>query len=241
MAKRALPCLGRRPLKLVRHTRGTIFYHKGALPPIPESVHQLRIEKREGGEGVRVWVDSLAGLLGLVEMDVVEVHPWAATVDDIEHPDLLVFDLDPGGGVAWAFVIESALRLRKLLQDEGLDSWPKLTGGKGLHLMVPIDRDISHDAVRLYCRRLAQRLEAADPAHYTTSSAPAKRNKRIYIDYLRNGRGTTAVGAYSPRAREGFPVAAPVTWAQVERGIHPDAFTIARPPPMARGRKGTQA
>jgi len=233
VAKRALPYLGRRPLKLVRHTRGTIFYHKGALPPIPESVHQLRIEKREGGEGVRVWVDSLSGLLGLVEMDVVEVHPWAATVDDIEHPDLLVFDLDPGAGVAWKFVIESALRLRKLLQDEGLNSWPKTTGGKGLHLMVPIDRDIRHDAARLYCKRLAQRLEATDPARYTTSSAPAKRNKRIYIDYLRNGRGTTAIGAYSPRAGEGFPVAAPVTWAQVERGIRPDAFTIARPPPAA--------
>jgi bifunctional non-homologous end joining protein LigD len=94
--------------------------------------------------------------------------------------------------------------------------------------MVPIDRDISHDAARLYCKLLAQRLEATDAARYTTSSAPAKRNKRIYIDYLRNGRGTTAVGAYSPRAREGFPVAAPVTWAQVERGIRPDAFTIAR-------------
>ena len=100
-----------------------------------------------------------------------------------------------------AFVIEIALRLRKLLQAEGLDSWPKTTGGKGLHLMVPIDRDISHDAARLYCKRLAQRLEATEPARYTTSSAPAKRNKRIYIDYLRNGRGTTAVGAYSPRAR----------------------------------------
>ena len=81
--------------------------------------------------------------------------------------------------------------------------------------MVPIDRDISHDAARLYCNRLAQRLEATAPARYTTSSAPAKRNKRIYIDYLRNGRGTTSIGAYSPRAREGFPVAAPVTWAQV--------------------------
>jgi bifunctional non-homologous end joining protein LigD len=81
--------------------------------------------------------------------------------------------------------------------------------------MVPIGRDISHDAARLYCNQLAQRLEATAPARYTTSSAPAKRNKPIYIDYLRNGRGTTAIGAYSPRAREGFPVAAPVTWAQV--------------------------
>ena len=90
VAKHALPYLGRRPLKLVRHTRSTTFYHKGALPPIPDAVHQLRIEKRKGGEGMWVWVDSLAGLLGLVEMDVVEVHPWAATVDDIEHPDVLV-------------------------------------------------------------------------------------------------------------------------------------------------------
>src|SRR3954463_1533363 len=118
-------------------------------------------------------------------------------MDDIEHPDLLVFDLDPGAGVPWEFVIESALRLRKLLHEEGLDSWPKLTGGKGLHLMVPIERDISHDAARLYCKRLAQRLEATAPARYTISSAPAKRKKRIYIDYLRNGRGTTAIGAYS--------------------------------------------
>ena len=93
--------------------------------------------------------------------------------------------------------------------------------------MVPIGRDISHDAARLYCNRLAQRLEATAPARYTTSSAPAKRNKPIYIDYLRNGRGTTAIGAYSPRAREGFPLAA---WAQVERGIRPDALKIARPP-----------
>jgi bifunctional non-homologous end joining protein LigD len=95
--------------------------------------------------------------------------------------------------------------------------------------MVPIEREISHDTARVYCKRLAQRLEATDPARYTTSSAPTKRNKRIYIDYLRNGRGTTAVGAYSPRAREGFPIAAPLTWGQVERSIQPGAFTMAQP------------
>jgi bifunctional non-homologous end joining protein LigD len=138
---------------------------------------------------VRVWVDSVAGLLGLLEMDVVEVHPWAVTVDDIEHPDLLGFDLDPGPGVAWEFVIDSALRLRKLLQDEGLESWPKTTGGKGLHLIVPIGRDISHAAARLYCKRLAQRLEATDPARYTTSSAPARRNKPLSPSFGRSTAG----------------------------------------------------
>jgi bifunctional non-homologous end joining protein LigD len=94
--------------------------------------------------------------------------------------------------------------------------------------MVPIDRGVSHDAVRVYCKRLAQRLEGTAPDRYTTSSAPAKRNGRIYIDYLRNGRGTTAVGAFSPRVREGFPITAPMTWAQIKRGIPPGAFKIAQ-------------
>jgi bifunctional non-homologous end joining protein LigD len=229
VAKRALPFLGRRPLKLVRHARGTIFYHKGPLPPRPPQVHELHIEKREGGKGVRVWVDSLSGLLGLIEMDVVEVHPWAATVDDIEHPDRLVFDLDPGAGIEWDFVVETALTLRDMLQAEGLSPWPKLSGGKGLHLMVPVEPRMSHDAARLYCRDLARSLAATNPARYTTSPAPAQRERRIYIDYLRNGRGTTAVGTYSPRVRKGFPIAAPVTWTQLQRGIRADAFTMTHP------------
>jgi bifunctional non-homologous end joining protein LigD len=229
VAKRALAYLGNRPLKLVRNTHGVTFYHKGPLPPIPDAVHQFRLEKREGGEGVRVWVDDLAGLLGLVAMDVVEVHPWAATVDDIERPDHLVFDLDPGSGVAWDFVVETALMLRRSLEDEGYDSWLKLTGGKGLHLMVPIKRRITHDAARAYCKQIARRLETNAPDKYTISPEPSRRKGRIYIDYLRNGRGTTAVGAYSPRARAGTPIAVPVTWRQVERGVRPDAFTLNQP------------
>jgi bifunctional non-homologous end joining protein LigD len=229
VAKRALPYLARRPLKLVRHTRGTTFYHKGPLPSIADDVHQLRIEKREGGQGVRVWVDSLAGILGLVEMDVVEVHPWAATVDDIEEADTLVFDLDPGDGIAWDFVVETAFRMRELLEGEGLKPWPKLTGGKGLHLMAPLPQTLRHDAAHNYARRLAQQLARTDPDRYVTSASLARRPGRLFIDYLRNGRGTTAVGAYSPRVREGFPIAAPVMWKQVERGLAPNAFTLDHP------------
>src|SRR3954469_23493682 len=116
VAPRALKHLGRRPLKLVRHTKDTTFYHMGPLPPVPAGVHQLRIEKRRGGQGVRLWVDDLAGLLGLVEMGAIELHPWGTTIDDIEHPDLLVFDLDPGEGIAWEFVVDTAFALRKLLE-----------------------------------------------------------------------------------------------------------------------------
>jgi bifunctional non-homologous end joining protein LigD len=164
-----------------------------------------------------------------VEMDAVEVHPWAATVDDIEHADTLVFDLDPGAGVADEFVIESALRMRDLLADEGLKTWPKLTGGKGLHVMAPLTRRLTHDAAHAYARQLAQRLAATNKDLYVTSASLALRAGRLFIDYLRNGRGTTAVGAYSPRAREGFPIAAPVTWKRVEHGITPGAFTMYQP------------
>jgi bifunctional non-homologous end joining protein LigD len=230
VGKRALHYLGGRPLKLVRHTHRTTFYHKGKLPPIPESVHQLRIAKREGGEGVRVWVDDIDGLIGLVAMGAVELHPWAATVDDIERADRLVFDLDPGPGVAWDFVVETACSLKRILENEGHESWPKLTGGKGLHVMAPIEQRLAHDKARVYCRSLVERVAAAKPNAYTLSALPARRNNRIFLDYLRNGRGTTAVGAYSPRAREGFPVAAPVTWKDIERGIRPDAYTLTRPP-----------
>ncbi|TIX85376.1 MAG: DNA ligase D, partial [Mesorhizobium sp.] len=229
VANQALIHLGRRPLKLVRHAFGATFYHKGKLPEIPAAVHQLRVQKREGGEGVRVWVDDLAGLLGLVEMNAVEVHPWNATVDDIEHADRVVLDLDPGEGIEWAEVIETALALRDIMEAAGLESWPKVTGGKGIHLMGPLETKMTHDSARQLAKSLAQCLVEARPGRYLLSAAPAARRGRIFLDYLRNGRGNTAVGAFSPRARPGFPIAHPVTWSQVERGIRPDGFTIDHP------------
>lgn len=234
VADRALHFLGGRPLKLVRHVHGTTFYHKGPLPPIPPEVHQLRIEKREGGEGVRLWVDDLAGLLGLVEIGAVELHPWAATVDDIEHADTLIFDLDPGEGIEWEFVVDTAFRLRDLLDAEGFKAWPKLTGGKGVHLMAPLEEKMAHNAVHAYAKRLAQQFASSDPDRYVTSAQLSHRPNKLFLDYLRNGRGTTAVGTYSPRARPGFPVAAPVTWKEIERGIKPDTFTMSRPPRRRR-------
>jgi bifunctional non-homologous end joining protein LigD len=230
VGERALKYLARRPLKLVRHTHGTTFYHKGRLPPIPKSVHQFKIAKREGGEGVRLWIDDIEGLIGLVSIGAVELHAWNATVDDIEHADTLVFDLDPGAGIEWDFVTDTALLLRDLLKSQGFKSWPKVTGGKGVHVMVPIAPDLTHDQAHHYCREIASQIAEADPKRYTISAALGHRPGRLFIDYLRNGRGTTAVATYSPRVREGFPIAAPVTWKQIEQGIAPDAFTMAEPP-----------
>ena len=224
--KPALKHLGHRPLKLVRHVHGITFYHMGPLPPLPSSVRQLRLKKREGGTGTRLWVADLEGLLGLVEIGAIELHPWNATVDDIEHADRLVFDLDPGEGIAWEFVCDTAFELRSLLKAEGLTSWPKVTGGKGLHVMVPVRSEMTHDEAHDYCRGVAERLASRD-ARYTIS-AQGSRAGLLFIDYLRNGRGTTAIGAYSPRARPGFPVAMPVSWKDVERGVLPDAFKLRR-------------
>jgi bifunctional non-homologous end joining protein LigD len=214
------------------------------LPPVPNTVHSLEIQKREGGVGTRVWIEDVAGLLGLVDMGVIEVHPWNSTVEDLEHPDVLVLDLDPGPGVSLQFVVDTAFALREQLSEVGLTSWPKLTGGKGVHVMVPIEpRSFSHDEAHRYSRALEERLAARQPDQLTTSAALAAREGKLFIDYLRNGRGTTAVGAFSPRARRGFPIAAPTTWEALRAGIRPDAYTLTRPgatPPRRRMRASTR-
>jgi bifunctional non-homologous end joining protein LigD len=226
---KALKYLGRRPLKLVRRVGSKIFYHKRKLPPIPEGVKTLKIEKREGGEGVRVWVDDVAGLVALARgLEAVELHPWNATVDAIEVADQIVLDLDPGEGIERGFVVETALRVRALMEDEGLKPWPKVTGGKGYHVMAALTEGISHDQARAYARDLAERIVGTD-RRYTTSASMGQRAGHLFIDYLRNGRGSTAVGTWSPRARRGFPIARPVTWKQLEQGIDPDAFRIGSP------------
>ncbi|MCA1479050.1 DNA ligase D [Bradyrhizobium sp. NBAIM08] len=227
--KKALLHLGHRPLKLVRHVHGTTFYHKGPLPKdIPQAVHQLRIRKREGGEGTRLWVDSLDGFLGLVEIGAVELHPWNSTVEDFEHADRIVIDLDPGEGVEWDAVIETALELRALMSREGFATWPKLTGGQGIHLTAPLEVAMLHDQAHRVARSLVADFALRRPDRYVLA-AQARRSGRIFLDYLRNGRGTTAIGTFSPRARENFPIAAQVTWKRIESGIVPDAFTIHSP------------
>jgi bifunctional non-homologous end joining protein LigD len=222
----ALRHLARRPLTLVRHVAGTTFYHMGPLPPLPAAVHALKMRKADGKEGIRLWVDSVAGLLGLVEIGVVEVHPWAATIEDIERPDLMIFDLDPGDGIQWSFVLETAFELRAILAEEGFECWPKLTGGTGIHLVAEIDPTLTHKQLHAYAKSLAERLARTKPGKYTTIPGAEQRVGKLFIDYFRNGRGASAVGCYSPRARATVPIALPTSWTALERGIKPDAFTL---------------
>jgi bifunctional non-homologous end joining protein LigD len=230
VGKEALRFLGRRPLRLVRSVGGLTFYHGGPLPPVSTAVHQIRTETRQGGLGTRLWVDSVAGLLGLVEIDVVEVHPWGATVDNIERPDVLTFNLIGGKGVVWEEIVQAGLQLRQLLAAERLKSWPKLTGECDLHVVADIEPAIDWASARNFCKAIADKLAHTAPAGFTLRPGPTNRVRRIYIDYLRNGRGSTAIGAYSPRALRGFPVAAPVTWSALEKGIALGAYSLDAPP-----------
>ena len=170
MGPTALKYLGRRPLKLVRHVGSKIFYHKRKLLPIPEAVRTLTIEKREGGEGVRVWVDTVEGLIALARgLDAVELHPWNATIDDIETADQIVLDLDPGEGIDRSFVVDTVLKIRELMEDNGLRPWPKVTGGKGYHLMASLQRRMSHDQARTFAKNLAEEIAIKDRRYKSRS------------------------------------------------------------------------
>jgi bifunctional non-homologous end joining protein LigD len=227
VADLALEYLARRPLTLVRHVESLTFFHEGALPSLASGVQQMTYRKRNKGEiGYRVWIEDLAGLLGLVEMGAVELHPWGSAIDDIDHPDTLVLDLDPDPNIKWGFVTETALRLRDIFEEKGLPTWPKLSGGKGIHVVAPVEPTLTWEEGRAFVRSIAERLAATAPDRYTVLSSLAQRPGRIFLDYTRNGLGATYVGWYSPRPRRGFPVAMPVTWDDIERGMRPDAFRL---------------
>lgn len=215
----ALEYLARRPLTLVRHVEGLTFFHEGPLAHLATGVRQMTYRKRHKAEmGYRVWIEDLAGLLGLVEMGAVELHPWGSTIEDIERPDTLVLDLDPDPNIEWGFVAETVLRLRDIFDEKGLSTWPKLSGGKGIHVVAPVEPTLTWEEGRAFIRSIAERLAATAPERYTVLSSLAQRPGRIFLDYTRNGLGATYVGCYSPRARAGFPLAMPVTWKDIERG-----------------------
>jgi bifunctional non-homologous end joining protein LigD len=148
----------------------------------------------------------LRGLVALVQMDVVEIHPWGSTVKQLDNPDRLTFDLDPDESLPWQRVTEAAVYLHEALLGVGLKSFAKTTGGKGLHVVVPLAPKLGWTEVKAFAKRVADSFVAQRPEDFATNMAKTARRGRIYIDYLRNSRGATAVGAYTPRAREGAPV-----------------------------------
>ncbi len=223
IAEWILPELQRRPLALLRCPDGagkTCFFQKRATPGFPDSVHQARGEPY-------LWIEDVGGLIGMVQMGVLELHAWGATVDDIEHPDRVVFDLDPGEGVEWRRVIAAARLLRERLEQLGLQSFVRSSGGKGLHVVLPLQPQAGWDTVKNFSHALAQMLAEEQPDEFIATASKARRKGRIYIDYLRNGCGATAVASYTLRARPGAPAAVPLDWGELSRLKSPAQFGYA--------------
>jgi bifunctional non-homologous end joining protein LigD len=175
-------------------------------------------------------VDELRGLISLVQAGVVEIHPWGSTFDHLEHPDRLIFDLDPGEDVPWTAVTETARDVRDRLTARGLQSFVKTSGGKGLHVVVPVEPEATWDQVKTFTKTIADAMAKERPDRYVATIAKRARSARIFIDYLRNGRGATAVAAYSTRASPRASVSTPIDWDELSPGLRSDHFTVGNLP-----------
>jgi bifunctional non-homologous end joining protein LigD len=236
-----LPQIIDRPLSLVRcpegQAAGKCFFQKHTSVGTPKSLGRVTIEEKEG-PGEYVFVEDIEGLLALVQMSVLEVHPWGAKRDNVERPDRLTIDLDPGTDVPWPRVVDAAFQTRDLLTDYGLESFVKTTGGKGLHVVVPISpRRAGWDEAKRFCKHVAGQIADAEPKHFTINMAKAARKGKIFVDYLRNDRGATAVAAYSTRAKPGATVSTPVAWDELSAAIHSDHFNVANLPARLKSLK----
>lgn len=220
------PHLLGRPLTVVRcpdGITGDCFYQKHVWAGL-EKVRLHRVADPTHGEVFAI--EDLEGLLALVQAGVLEIHVWGAHITDLESCDRLVFDLDPGPGVSWPTVVEAAHEVRARLGEVGLASFVKTSGGKGLHVMAPIEA-VPWQAAKAFARGIARAMASDSPARYVATMAKSRRAGRIFVDYLRNGRGATSVVAYSTRARPGAPVSAPLRWDELSAKLGADHFHVA--------------
>ena len=210
-----LPHIVDRPLSLVRCPQGEgtpCFYQKHWTTKLPSGLGVVDIRDDNDAPGPYVFVRDARGLVALVQYGVLELHAWGARADNVNAPDRIVFDLDPAPDVAWSAVMVTARRVRRLLATCGLESWLKTSGGKGLHVVVPVARRVSWNDVRDFSRLVSAQLVEANPDGLVDVATKAARPGKIYIDYLRNAGGATAVAPWSSRARNGATVSVPVKW-----------------------------
>lgn len=223
-----LPELLRRPVTIVRCPTGEqkdCFYQRHAFAGLPEGVERVDLADEEGRAAFLSIVEP-KGYLALAQFGAIEFHAWGCHIDDPEHADRLVIDLDPAPDVSWAQVCDAAELLKARLERLGFEPFLRTTGGKGLHLVMALAKGATWQTVKGFAQAFARRAADDSPQFFTAVSSKAKRGGRIYIDYLRNARGATAVASYSLRARDGFPVATPIMWSELRMLEGGDAFTI---------------
>nr|WP_236960448.1 non-homologous end-joining DNA ligase [Methylobacterium durans] len=233
VAERMLPGIRGRPLTLIRCPRGVgerCFVQQHAGAGLPDRVRRVRLREAAGSVQEHVAVDDLPGLLGLVQMGVLEFHGWGSRAGSIASPDRLVLDLDPDPTLPFSAVVEAARTIRERLAADDLAAWPMLSGGKGIHVVVPLLPPVRSGWPRVgtYAEAVAQALAREQPGRFTASAAKSQRDGRIYIDHLRNARGATAVMPFSTRAKPSASLAMPLSWDALAEVDAPQAFTVRR-------------
>ncbi|MBY3049778.1 non-homologous end-joining DNA ligase [Rhizobium laguerreae] len=233
------PYVVNRPLALLRVPDGIKshqrFFQKHAWKGMKPHIEEVADPQDADGEKL-LRIADFNGLVALVQSAALEIHPWGTTADNWEKPDMITMDLDPGEDVTWSAVISAALELKTRLEARGLAAFVKTSGGKGLHVVTPLAPKAGWAEVKDFAHSLAESMSADTPEKYLATATKAKRGGHIYIDYLRNGRGNTAVAAYSTRARSGAPVSMPLDWSELNEVSGPAAFTLGNVP----GRLETQ-
>ena len=216
-----LPQVENRPITLLRCPEGYgkgCFYQRHTRDVVHGAIHSISI--RDGkASAAYLYIDSLSGLIALVQMGVLEIHTWGSRKDRLERPDRLIFDLDPDPSLPWRRLKEAGETLRALLSDLGLKAFVKTTGGKGLHIVVPIAPKQDWEFAKDFSKSIAERMVQMMPDRYIATMSKARRAGKIFIDYLRNARTASAVCAYSPRARSGAPVSMPVHWRELTEDV----------------------
>lgn len=216
VSEKMLPHIANRPLSLVRCPEGSAkpcFYQKHVNHMLPPGVGSVMVADKKGGlPEPYITLNTVEALTGLAQMTVLEIHPWGSHNDDLEHPDRIVIDLDPDESLPWSQLAESAAEVRDRLKKLGLQSFLKTTGGKGLHVVFPLVPEYDFSVMKAWSHGFVQQMEKENPRLYLTKMTKAARAGKIYLDYLRNERGATAVAPYSMRARAGMPVSVPLEW-----------------------------
>ena len=234
-----LPWAAQRPISLVRCPQGRAkkcFFQKHDSGSFGPHVHHVPITEKNGQAEDYLYIEDAAGLLSCVQMGTIEFHGWGSRTSDVEAPDRMVFDLDPDEGLDFGDVKSAAKDIHDRLADIGLTSFAMLSGGKGVHVVVPLTTGHSWEEHKDFSKRFAEALAMAEPERFVATMSKAKRKGKIFIDYLRNQRGSTAVLPYSARARAGAPVAVPIAWGELKdmesahrfRSTTPSACSIAR-------------
>ena len=246
-----LPRLLRHPLSLLRCPSGIgnqCFYQRNPGKGLGADVKPFKF-KHKGKNYEYLYIEDVKGLIEIIQMGAIEIHPWGASVDDIDHPDRLIFDLDPAPDVPFEAVKLAAQDLRKRLKRKGLESMLKCTGGKGLHVTVPLAEKDDWESVKAFAAALAHEMVAAVPSAYVATMTKAKRNGKIFIDFFRNDYTATAIADYAVRARPGAPVALPLSWKELDDLESGSQFTMKdvlarlkrKKPPAVPGRSGLPA